>query len=204
MPRAHHRRHPLRITRSAAALTAALAGGAVAFAALASASSFTLKVAKNVHVTNDPTKSFRLKAVNTHESVAVGPAGYAVYTFQGETPRHLICKSTGANGCLTFWPPVQVKSAKGISEQGGIKGKLGTIHRHGFGLQLTLKGQPLYYFSPDIMSRNKKQATGDELKTFGSIWHIVKADRPAQRGAATNQPMTPPTPTTTTTGPYKY
>ena len=39
--------------------------------------------------------------------------------------------------------------------------------------QVTLGGKPLYYFTPDIMGGNKKQATGDELKTFGSIWHIV-------------------------------
>ena len=26
----------------------------------------------------------------------------------------------------------------------------------------------------DTSSGNKKTATGDELKTFGSIWHIVK------------------------------
>ena len=41
--------------------------------------------------------------------------------------------------------------------------------------QLTLNGQPLYYFTPDIQAKNKHQATGDELKTFGSIWHVVKA-----------------------------
>jgi predicted lipoprotein with Yx(FWY)xxD motif len=198
MPRPHNRFHAWRTPLSAGALVATLAGGAVAFAGLASASSFTLKVAKNVHVTNNPTKSFRIKAVNTHESVAVGPAGYAVYTFQGETPRHLICTSTGANGCLTFWPPVSVKSANRISAQSGIKGKLGTIHRKGFGLQLTLNGSPLYYFSPDIMSKNKKQATGDELKTFGSIWHIVKADPAMTHGVMS------PASTTPTTTPYSW
>jgi predicted lipoprotein with Yx(FWY)xxD motif len=40
-------------------------------------------------------------------------------------------------------------------------------------LQLTLNGQPLYYFTPDLASKNTSQATGDEIKTFGSIWHIV-------------------------------
>ena len=179
----------------------ALAAGA-AFVAIASASSFTLRVAHNVHVTNNPTKSFRVKAVNTHEAVAVGAAGYAVYTFQGETTHHLICTSTGANGCLTFWPPVSVKSAKGISAQSGIKGKLGTFKRKGVGLQLTLGGQPLYYFTPDIMSKNKRQATGDELKTFGSIWHIVKADPPAMH--ATTSPAQTTTTTNTTTSPAPY
>src|SRR5689334_1246809 len=85
--------------RKGARLTAALvvAGLAVvAVAGLAVAKSFTLKVSRNVHVTNNPTKSFRVKAVNVHESVAVGPSGYAVYTFQGETTHHLICKKTNS------------------------------------------------------------------------------------------------------------
>jgi predicted lipoprotein with Yx(FWY)xxD motif len=144
--------------RRGARFTAALviAGLAVvAVAGLAVAKSFTLKVSKNVHVTNTPTKSFRVKAVDVHEAVAVGQSGYAVYTFQGETTHHLICKKTASasTNCWAFWPPVSVKSAKGLAAQTGIK--------------------PLYYFTPDIQSGNKKQATGDELKTFGSIWHIV-------------------------------
>jgi hypothetical protein len=43
-------------------------------------------------------------------------------------------------------------------------------------LQLTLNDQPLYYFTPDLSSKKPTQATGDQLKTFGSIWHIVAAD----------------------------
>jgi hypothetical protein len=31
------------------------------------------------------------------------------------------------------------------------------------------------YFTADIQTGNKHLATGDELKTFGSIWHVVKA-----------------------------
>jgi predicted lipoprotein with Yx(FWY)xxD motif len=158
-------------------LAAGVAMSAIAVIAdIATASSFTLNVKKNVHVTNDPFKMFRVKPVDTREAVAVGPAGFAVYTFQGETPHHLICTSTGASGCLGFWPPVQVNSAKRINLAPGIKGRVGTFHRKGFGLQLTLNGQPLYYFTPDLTSGNKAVATSDETKTFGSIWHIVKAD----------------------------
>lgn len=163
--------------RSVAMLLAAVAGTAVlAVAGVAIAKSFTLKVLKNVHVTNTPTKLFRVKAVDTHEAVAVGPTGYAVYTFQEETTHHIICKKTtnAKTNCWAFWPPVSVASAKGINKQAGIRGKLGTFHNHGT-LQVTLNGQPLYYFTPDLKSGNKHLATGDELKTFGSIWHIVKA-----------------------------
>jgi predicted lipoprotein with Yx(FWY)xxD motif len=175
---------------------------AVLLVAMASASSFTLRVEKGAHVTNDPTKAFRVKAVNTHEAIAVGPSGFAVYTFQGETTRHLICHKTNkaATNCWAFWPPVSVSSSKNLSAEKGIKGHLGTFRNHGT-LQLTLNGKPLYYFTPDLQSGNKRQATGDELKTFGSIWHIV-ADGPAvQPGSTSTQPMTSTT-TTTTSNPY--
>ena len=165
-----------RSRRSTAAVVAALAAVAiVAFAAVAVARSFTRRVTKGVHVTNTPTKAFRVRAVNVHEAVAVGPAGYAVYTFQGETTHHLICKKTtnAKTNCWAFWPPVAVTSTKGLRAQSGIKGKLGTFRNHGT-RQLTLGGKPLYYFTPDLKSGKKKLATGDELKTFGSIWHIVK------------------------------
>jgi predicted lipoprotein with Yx(FWY)xxD motif len=207
MPRSTNRWSPQRIPWRVTGILVAVAGGAAVLAAtMASASSFTLKVEKKVHVTNDPTKAFRVKAVNKHESVAVGPSGYAVYTFQGETTHHLICHKTNnaSTNCWAFWPPVSVTSAKGLSAQSGIKGHLGTFRNHGT-LQVTLNGQPLYYFTPDIQSGNKRQATGDELKTFGSIWHIVTDPSGIQRGPTSTQPkMTTTTTTTTSTGPYPY
>jgi predicted lipoprotein with Yx(FWY)xxD motif len=112
--------------------------------------------------------------VNIHEAVVVGPTGYAVYTFKGETTHHIICKktTTKATNCWAFWPPVSVTSARGISAQPGIKGRPGTFRNHGM-LQLTLNGQPVYYFMPDIMSGKKSAASGAELKTFGSTWEIL-------------------------------
>ncbi len=134
----------------------------------------TVSIGTGVHVTNTPTKAFRVKPVDTTESVAVGPSGYPVYTFQGETTQHVICQKTASakTNCWAFWPPVSVSSSGGISKQSGIDGKLGTFSNHGV-LQLTLNGQPLYYFTPDLASKNTTQGTGDEIKTFGSIWHIV-------------------------------
>jgi predicted lipoprotein with Yx(FWY)xxD motif len=206
MPRPTSRAHVPRLSRLAVLLLAGLAGSAVAvIAGMASASSFTLRVHKNVHVTNDPTKAFRVKPVDTHEAVAVGAAGYALYTFQGETTHHIICKKTtnAKTNCWGFWPPLSVKSARGLSKQAGIKGKLGTFRTHGI-RQVTLNGKPLYYFLPDLQSGNKQQATGDELKTFGSIWHIVKAGGAASAGPTSSEPTMPTTSTTSTTTPYPY
>jgi predicted lipoprotein with Yx(FWY)xxD motif len=188
--------------RSSAAVIGAAAGIVViALAGMAVAKSFTLKVTKNVHVTNTPTKAFRVKAVDTHEAVAVGPSGFAVYTFQGETTHHIICKKTtsSSTNCWAFWPPVSPSGSGAVSKQSGINGKLGTFKNHGV-TQLTLNGQPLYYFTPDIQSKNKHQATGDELKTFGSIWHIVKAS--GGQGQSSQPAPMQTTPTGTTTNPY--
>ena len=134
----------------------------------------TVGIGTGVHVTNTPTKAFRVRPVDTTQSVALGPSGYPVYTFQGETTQHIICQKTASakSNCWGFWPPVKVSSSNGISKQSGIGGKLGTFSNHGV-LQLTLNGQPLYYFTPDLASKKTTQASGDEIKTFGSIWHIV-------------------------------
>jgi predicted lipoprotein with Yx(FWY)xxD motif len=161
-------------TRSAIALFAgALVIGAFAAAALGATT--VLRVQKNTHVTNTPTKAFRVRAVDKHESVAVGPVGYAVYTFQGETTRHILChKTTNAKtNCFGSWPPVPA-SGSGLHAQAGIAGSLGSFKNQGV-TQLTLNGHPLYYFTPDLSSKSKTQATGDELNTFGSIWHVVTA-----------------------------
>ena len=206
-----NRDRPRRRTATAARLLiAGLAGSALALVAgMASGSTFTLKVRSGVHVTNNPTKALRVKPVDTHEAVAVGPAGFAVYTFQGESTHHIICKKTTSakTNCWAFWPPVSPASAKGISKQSGISGKLGTFRNHGT-LQLTLGGAPLYYFTPDLQSHNKGQATGDEIKTFGSIWHIVRAggsSSGASQGPASTEPtMTTTTSTSTTTTTCAY
>ncbi|MGO9904789.1 MAG: hypothetical protein ACLP4R_14725 [Solirubrobacteraceae bacterium] len=185
-------RHPRRSTAILIAGVAALA--LLVVASMAIAKSFTLKVANNVHVTNAATAMFAVKPVDTHEAVAVGPSGYAVYTFQGETTHHLICKKTSnkSTNCWAFWPPVSPSSTS-VTKQSGISGKLGTFRNHGT-LQLTLNGQPLYYFTPDITGHNKQQANGDELKTFGSIWHIVKAGDPSSTVPMSTTPTTSTTP----------
>ena len=186
-------RHP---RRSAATLLVAVAGLAVlVVAGMAIANSPTLRVTTNVHVTNVPTAKFAVKPVNTHEAVAVGPSGFAVYAFQGETTHHIICKKTTsqATNCWAFWPPVSPSAGGAVTKQSGISGKLGTFKNHGQ-TQLTLNGQPLYYFTPDIMAKNKHQALGDELKTFGSIWHIVKASGAAQSAQPAPMQTTPTNP----------
>jgi predicted lipoprotein with Yx(FWY)xxD motif len=210
----------LRLIRTLLAATALAGGAALGMLAVvgpaqgrasaheAANSSFTLRVSKGVHDTNAKFAQFAVKKVDLRENIAVGPNGFAVYTFQGETPHHIICKksSNPASNCWAFWPPVSVNSAKGLRAQTGIRGALGTFHNQGT-LQLTLNGRPLYYFTPDIQSHNKRVATSDETKTFGSIWHIVKAagpvtPRPGSTSTSPTSTMPMPTTSPTSTNPY--
>lgn len=161
--------------RRISVVVAAAAVTAVGIVAVSGASTFTLRVHKNEQVNNSANAAFAAKPVNKVEAVAVGPNGYPVYTFQGETTHHLICKKTTNpnTNCWAFWPPVSPTHSH-LSKPASIHGKLGTFRNHGV-KQLTLGGRPLYYFQPDISSHNKRLAGGDELKTFGSIWHVVVA-----------------------------
>lgn len=185
-----------RVRRSAALLTAALAGfAAAALVGIAVAKSFTLRTAGNETVTNTTGSS-------VHEGVVVNSHGAAVYTLSGDSARHPKC--TKASGCFKFWPPAKVASAKKLSKAPGIKGKLGVLHRDGF-TQVTLGGHPLYTFAGD---HHKGSATGEGINGFGGIWHVSRTSAP--KGPATSTPpastSTPTTSTSpsTTTMPYPY
>jgi predicted lipoprotein with Yx(FWY)xxD motif len=141
----------------------AVAGLALgAFAGVALARTFTLKVAKNEKVSNITKPSTPTKT----ESILVNSRGAAVYTLSGDTKRHQKCTDTM---CRKFWPPVTVASAKSkLSAAPGVKGKLGTAHR-GKIFQVTLNGHPLYTFSQD---KKKGSAVGDGVVAFKGTWHV--------------------------------
>ena len=141
-------------------LLAGVAGFSVAVVAgIAGAKTFTLQMAKNAKVTNQA-------GTTKHEAIAVTGLGRAVYELTGDRPGHPECKAS--NQCFMFWPPVKVKSARGLTKAPGIKGKLGVWHRHGF-IQLTLGGHPLYRYSGDS---SRATAVGEGIKTFGGTWHV--------------------------------
>jgi predicted lipoprotein with Yx(FWY)xxD motif len=173
-------------------LLAVMAGFSVALAAgIAGAKSFTLHSAKNEMVGSK------------HETVVVNSRGGAVYWLSGDSKSHPEC--TSQNSCFSFWPPVKVKSAKGLSKAAGIKGKLGTWRRNGF-LQLTLGGHPLYTYSGDS---GRGTALGDGIKTFGGTWHVIAdgSSSPSSGGTTSTGTTTTTTPTmpggtTTTTCAY--
>ena len=175
--------------RSVILPTAVLAGFAVALlAGIAGAKSFTLELARTGKVTDQ-------SGMTVTQPIAVTSHGAAVYWLSGDSPSHQKC--TSANGCFSFWPPVKVPSAHGLSKAPGISGKLGTWRHDGF-LQLTLSGHPLYTFSAD---KHKDAATGQGVHGFGGIWHVQSEGAPhTSSGAGGTTPTGTTTTTTTSTG----
>lgn len=170
-----------------AVLLAAL--GSLLVAGIVLARTFTLTVARSAPVTNTTGQTVR-------ENIIVSSRGHAVYMLTGDGKSHPKCTRT--NGCLSFWPPVTLKSAKSIRRGAGVKGRLGTWHRDGF-LQLTLNGHPLYNFAGDSQ---KDKATGEGIQSFGGTWHVGRASGTSAAPMGSAPPAIPPTSTTPTTPTY--
>jgi predicted lipoprotein with Yx(FWY)xxD motif len=161
--------------------------GLAGLTAAAVARTLTLHVARNAKVTDFNTHATAL------ENVAVNSRGFVVYTLSGETTHHVKC--TRASGCLKFWFPVTVRSAKQLSKAKGINGKLRIWHRGNMS-QVTLNGHPLYTF---VLDTSKDHANGQNVRSFNGIWKVVTAKvkssgTPAPPMAPSPTPM-PPYPT---------
>jgi predicted lipoprotein with Yx(FWY)xxD motif len=71
---------------------------------------------------------------------------------------------TGA--CAALWPAATANATPTLT---GITGTVGTIPTASGGMQLTLNGWPLYYYSKDM-------APGDTLgQGVGSVWYVIDA-----------------------------
>ncbi len=174
----------VRVRRTAVALAAtAVCLASAVFAAVAVAKTLTLSVAKNAKVTDTATQ------MTSMENLAVNSRGFAVYTLSGETPTHVEC--TKASGCLGFWFPVTASSKKSLSKSKSIKGKLGLWHR-GATKQVTLNNHPLYTFKLD----SKHEAMGQNIKSFGGTWNVVKTSSSTSTSPPPMQPGPSPTPPT--------
>lgn len=170
--------------RLALILAVALAGGgAAAAASLASAGALTLKTSANSTVGG---------------TIVVSPAGRTLYTLTPETTRHLLCKG---RECLSLWPPLIAPSRKTKLKDGpGVQGKLGLLRRSNGALQVTLRGKPLYRFNED---HRPGDAKGQDLETYGGVWHVVTGTAAAQSPPAMTPTTTTPT-TPTSAPPYGY
>ncbi len=133
--------------------------------------------------------------VKLGKQIAVDAQGRALYALQPETAHHLLCKSSE---CLKFWPPLTVHSSKTKLAAGpGVRGRLAILRRSTGVLQVTLGGLPLYRFSGD---HAKGEANGQNIHSFGGIWHVLSEPGPTQPTPTTSTtPTTPAAPTTPTT-----
>jgi len=144
-------RHP---RRGAAALLALLLLSASTAAVALAGSSPTVSTSKNSRL---------------HTSILVSAQGRTLYALSPETTHHLLCTS---HSCLSAWPPFTASSHAKLTEAGGAHGTLGLLHRSGGLTQVTLNGQPLYYFAGDS---KRGEANGEGLASFGGTWHAVLA-----------------------------
>jgi predicted lipoprotein with Yx(FWY)xxD motif len=95
-----------------------------------------------------------------------GKDGKALYIFTADTGTTSAC--TGE--CATNWPPLVVAAIGDVSAGTGVTGALATITRDDGSLQVTLGGQPLYYFLSDTAAG---QTNGHEAN---DVWFLAAPD----------------------------
>src|SRR5918911_746682 len=94
--------------------------------------------------------------------------GFALYAFTHDSRGRSTC--TGA--CAAAWPPYLVKSAAKAGA-GARSSLLGTTRRSDGSLQVTYKGQPLYYYVGD---KRAGQILCQNVSEFGGLWLVVRPD----------------------------
>lgn len=89
--------------------------------------------------------------------VVADTKGRVAYTFDVDDANVSNCY----DACAKAWPPILTKDAS------VLKAPMGVTTRKDGTLQLTLEGQPLYFFAGD---KNPGDINGDGL---GNVWHII-------------------------------
>lgn len=129
-------------------------------------------------------QGFAIKVVNNNEfgKILVNQDNQSMYFFAGDVSGESKC----SGGCADKWPAVtgeryDLEIGSNLEES-----DFGTITRADGQKQITYKGWPLYYLSPDSDGKleNPGQTLGDGL---GSVFHIAKPDYTILLG---RQPLT--------------
>jgi predicted lipoprotein with Yx(FWY)xxD motif len=97
-----------------------------------------------------------------------GEGGLALYIF---TPDAAAPGTSTCNGdCATNWPPLVVDDIADVAAGTGVTRELGTVTRDDGTTQVTLGGNPLYYFAAD-------SAAGDvKGQGVGGVWFLAAPD----------------------------
>jgi predicted lipoprotein with Yx(FWY)xxD motif len=97
-----------------------------------------------------------------------GEEGMALYIFtpDADAPGKSVCNGE----CATNWPPLVVDDIAEVAPGTGVTGELGTVTRDDGTTQVTLGGNPLYYFIGD-------QAAGDTKgQGLQNVWYLAAPD----------------------------
>lgn len=94
----------------------------------------------------------------------VGPDQMTLYIFEMDEAGVSNC--TG--DCASAWPPLTVAEGEEPTAGDGVEGTLDTIERDDGSLQVTLDGQPLYYWASD---EEPGDATGQGVQ---DVWFVVE------------------------------
>lgn len=115
----------------------------------------------------------KLQIVNNNEfgKVLVNQENQSLYFFAGDVTGESNCNG----GCADRWPALEGELYEFELGAGLEAGDFNTITRQDGKKQITFKGWPLYYFSPesDGVLEAKGATTGDGL---GGVFHIAKPD----------------------------
>jgi predicted lipoprotein with Yx(FWY)xxD motif len=99
-------------------------------------------------------------------NVLVGSNGRTLYLFTHDKGSKSACYGQ----CASFWPPL---IARKPTAGAGLKASmLGTTKRKDGKLQVTYRGHPLYFFSPD---KKAGDIMGQGYVHFGGAWWVVSA-----------------------------
>ncbi len=113
-------------------------------------------------------------------NILVGPNGMTLYLFTQDSAGESVCYGD----CASAWPPLLVEGEPTAGS--GVTADLGTITRRNGSIQVTVDGQPLYYYTPD-------QQPGDVTgQGVGGVWFVVAPDgsRITSSGTATGSETT--------------
>lgn len=116
-----------------------------------------------------PTAPLGKSSAGGYTGILVTSNHRSLYVLSVESGGHIHCLAT----CLTFWPPMLVKSSVTTVKIGnGVKGKIGFIKRSAATKQVTFNGFPVYWFSGDS---GAGQVNGEAIRADGGTWGLVHA-----------------------------
>jgi predicted lipoprotein with Yx(FWY)xxD motif len=98
------------------------------------------------------------------KSYLVGPTGMSLYLFARDTEDVSNCSGQ----CLQVWPALTIPEGLNPSAVPSASGALGVIVRDDGARQVTYKGLPVYYYTPDQLPGETK---GDGV---GGVWTLAK------------------------------